>query len=298
MLEGRCVPYGEANVWWPVAEAVRHGFGIAQSEPVGTARDKTTGAVALVLGESTSPDEIDRITNGILHLLGYEGPLAGIDASRAREEVNRSLLTLLDGWADQRQPVVVVLSDLHWADDVVLEMIDTLLERAAGRPVVLIATARPTLFDRWQPQPGRHNTVVLNLDPLDREAADAAARRARRPRLPGGAARPCCSTGRAATRSSSRSWSRWSASRRPPGSAGGDRVEITGPTLTQLPDNLRGLVAGPARRAERRRAPGPGRRGRARPAGRRSTGCRIMAQESGAPDDRTAASTAWWPRSC
>ena len=25
VLEGRCVPYGEANVWWPVADALRHG---------------------------------------------------------------------------------------------------------------------------------------------------------------------------------------------------------------------------------------------------------------------------------
>ena len=55
VFEGRCVPYGEANVWWPVAEAVRHGFGISQTDPVGAARDKTNGAVSLVLGESTSP---------------------------------------------------------------------------------------------------------------------------------------------------------------------------------------------------------------------------------------------------
>ncbi|MDQ2647949.1 MAG: AAA family ATPase, partial [Actinomycetota bacterium] len=33
VLEGRCVPYGEANVWWPVADALRHGCGIRSSDP-------------------------------------------------------------------------------------------------------------------------------------------------------------------------------------------------------------------------------------------------------------------------
>ncbi len=38
VLEGRCVPYGEANVWWPVADAIRHSVGISStdSEEVGT----------------------------------------------------------------------------------------------------------------------------------------------------------------------------------------------------------------------------------------------------------------------
>ena len=28
--EGRCVPYGEANVWWPVADALRDGLGVSK----------------------------------------------------------------------------------------------------------------------------------------------------------------------------------------------------------------------------------------------------------------------------
>ena len=55
--------------------------------------------------------------------MGYESPLDEIDAQRAREEAHRSVLAFIEGSA-LRQPVVIVLSDLHWADDVVLEMID------------------------------------------------------------------------------------------------------------------------------------------------------------------------------
>src|SRR5581483_2358603 len=116
-----------------------------------------------------SSAEIERVTNGLLHLMGYEGPLRGIDPPRVREEVQRSLLSFIEGWARQR-PVVVVLSDLHWADDRVLALTDRLLERLAALPVVLIGTARTDLFERWQPAVGRHNQLVLNLDPLSREA--------------------------------------------------------------------------------------------------------------------------------
>ena len=169
VLEGRCVPYGEANVWWPVAEAVRTGCGIVPGAPRSDAAALAGAVVREALGGA---DEVEQVTDGLLHLMGYETALRGIDPARAREDLVRSLLAFVDG-ATSRRPVIVVLSDLHWADDVVLELGDALLERVATKPFVLIATARPTLFDRWQPRPGRHNLVVLNLDPLTREAAGA-----------------------------------------------------------------------------------------------------------------------------
>ncbi len=34
VFEGRCVPYGEANVWWPIAEALRQACEIAPDDPL------------------------------------------------------------------------------------------------------------------------------------------------------------------------------------------------------------------------------------------------------------------------
>src|SRR3546814_13411691 len=39
LLEGRCVPYGEANVWWPIADALRYGCGIRAGDSEATARE-------------------------------------------------------------------------------------------------------------------------------------------------------------------------------------------------------------------------------------------------------------------
>ncbi len=172
VLEGRCVPYGEANVWWPVADALRHGCGIRSSDPPETAVDLATRAVHTALAGRVEPDEANRVLQGLLFLMGFDSELRGIDPTRAREEATHAVVTFTEHYSVQ-QPVIVVLSDLHWADDVVLELVDTLLERLCTRRFVVLATARRAIEDRWHPPHGRHNLVVLTLDAL---TADASAR--------------------------------------------------------------------------------------------------------------------------
>ncbi|MGQ0430795.1 MAG: adenylate/guanylate cyclase domain-containing protein [Microthrixaceae bacterium] len=172
ILEGRCVPYGEANVWWPVADALRHGCGIRSSDPAPVAVSMALDSVRVALGDDASDAEVERVHQGLLFLMGYESELRGIDATRAREEATAAVVTFADRFSAQR-PVVVVLSDLHWADDLVLELVDTLLERLASRRFVVLATARQVIDERWHPPHGRHNLVVLTLDPLTSESAAA-----------------------------------------------------------------------------------------------------------------------------
>ena len=52
-----------------------------------------------------------------------------------------------------------------------LELIDELSTQLGRAPFVLVATARRSLLRRWSPRAGRHNVLVLNVDPLDRRAA-------------------------------------------------------------------------------------------------------------------------------
>ena len=170
VLEGRCVPYGEANVWWPVADALRHGCGIRSSDAADRAVELASDAVRTALGDTATAAEHERVLQGLLFLMGYESELRGIDPSRAREEAITAVVTFTERYSMQR-PVVVVLSDLHWADDVVLGLIDTLLERLSTRRFVVLATARRAIEERWHPPHGRHNLVVLTLDPLSPDAA-------------------------------------------------------------------------------------------------------------------------------
>ncbi|MEY2473435.1 MAG: hypothetical protein QOK28_2764, partial [Actinomycetota bacterium] len=171
VLEGRCVPYGEANVWWPVAEAMRDACGIDANESSEEIERKVRDAVAAALHLPEGDGELTRVSDGILFTLGHEDALAGIDPSRVGPEISRSLLVFLEGLARQK-PLVLVVSELHWADERVLELVPRLLDRLRSLPFVFVATARPELSDRWGPKPGRHNIVVFNLDPLDAAAAE------------------------------------------------------------------------------------------------------------------------------
>ncbi|MET0802448.1 MAG: adenylate/guanylate cyclase domain-containing protein, partial [Acidimicrobiales bacterium] len=170
VLEGRCVPYGEANVWWPVAEALRQAAGIEGDVGAAAVRGRLGEMVAKILERPGDDADVLRITEGLLHLIGHEGPLRDLDPGRAREEATWALLTVIEAFA-ARSPVVVILADLHWADAHVLEFIDELMERLGRLPYIVVGTARHAIHDRWSPRPGRHNSAIVHLEPLDRDAA-------------------------------------------------------------------------------------------------------------------------------
>ncbi|CAN5560409.1 hypothetical protein BH10ACT1_BH10ACT1_04720 [soil metagenome] len=167
--EGRCVPYGEANVWWPVADALRDGLGVGDGESLEEDRAAALAQVGVALRRPITDPEVGRTTDGLLTLLGHEPPV-GSDPTTVREDAGRALGVYAAALSDHR-PLVLQISDLHWADDAVLELIDDIFATVHHCPIVVLATARPALLDRWSPRPGRHNTLVLHLDPLGREAA-------------------------------------------------------------------------------------------------------------------------------
>jgi class 3 adenylate cyclase/tetratricopeptide (TPR) repeat protein len=165
VLEGRCVPYGESNVWWPLAEALRRSCGIEPGDGPAVAEAKGRALVEAMIGPSADRD-VERIMHGLGYLLGHDGKLADVEPARARDEALRSMHLCLESVTVGR-PLVFVLSELHWADDLLLEFLDRLLDRLQHLPILLLATTRPELAERWQPPVGRHNQIVLHLDPLD-----------------------------------------------------------------------------------------------------------------------------------
>ena len=172
VLNGQCIPYGETNVWWPIAAMVADACEVDLTDSEAKVPARTRAAVRSVLGMDDQDPEIGRITEGLLYLMQEGDPGEGVDPTRAREEALRAVLTFFAGLANN-QPLVLVISDLHWGDDQVLEFLPRLLTHLAAAPVVVVGTTRPELTDRWTPPAGRHNTVHVNLDPLAGADTDA-----------------------------------------------------------------------------------------------------------------------------
>ncbi|MCJ7436963.1 MAG: tetratricopeptide repeat protein [Acidimicrobiia bacterium] len=176
VLRGHCVPYGE-DVWWPVAEIIRDVCAIDRGpdDTTETVRVAVNAALSEIFGADLDDDDLTRTSRGLLYLLGHGEDLHDLDPTRARDDAIRSVLRLLTAIA-RDQTLIVTLSDLHWADELVLTMVGRLVEGLRGLPFALFATTRPELLDRWRPEPGRHNLTLLNLDPLDADAVTALAR--------------------------------------------------------------------------------------------------------------------------
>ena len=240
VLEGRCVPYGEANVWWPVADALRHGCGIRSSDPAddGDRAGPHVGVHRARRGRRRGRGRPGRTRACSTSWATTPSCAASTPPAPARRPPPRSSPS--PSGSPRSRPVVVVLSDLHWADDLVLELVDTLLERL-WPPAVRRAGHRP-------PGRSRSGGTRRTAGTTSWCSPSTRSRPTRPPRsscelagaeLDAGAGRRRCSTAAAATRSSSRSssrssptpaWSAPTAPRRPP-------------RHVELPDTLRGLVA-------------------------------------------------------
>jgi tetratricopeptide (TPR) repeat protein len=84
------------------------------------------------------------------------------------------------------RPVIVVLEDLHWADEMSLRLLAMASRRLRATPVLLVGTARDDELEEREPLRDllRHETVTrLNLGPLSRPETSALVRAlaARRP---------------------------------------------------------------------------------------------------------------------
>lgn len=171
VLEGRVLPYGEINPLRAIGDAIADAAGVAVADSAETAETKVTALVQAVLGPEASETEIAGSVDATLRMMGRPSGFDALEANRRQTEVREGIKRFFRS-AAARRPVVLIIGDIHWADDRLLNVVEFLLRAHAGQRFVVIATARWTMDEqRWVVPPGRHNTVVLNLDPLDRGAS-------------------------------------------------------------------------------------------------------------------------------
>jgi class 3 adenylate cyclase/tetratricopeptide (TPR) repeat protein len=163
--QGRSLPYGDGVSFWALAEIVKAQAGILESDDDTQVQPKLARAVRALVDDAAEADWIER------HLR----PLAGVAAdgeSAATPQSTEAFAAwrrFFEALADKR-PAVVVLEDLHWADDALLDFVDSLVERVADVPLLVVATTRPELLDRrpaWGG--GKANATTLSLAPLSAE---------------------------------------------------------------------------------------------------------------------------------
>jgi class 3 adenylate cyclase/tetratricopeptide (TPR) repeat protein len=139
---GRCPAYGHALTYRPIGDMLKEHFGMLDSDPPDhlLARLGQRRILALALGLDVAGD---------LH------PIV------ARDRLHDAWLSFVGELAAQR-PIVLLVEDLHWAEDPLLELLERLTGEVPG-PVLVVGTGRPELLDRAPALPGEQ----IRLDPLE-----------------------------------------------------------------------------------------------------------------------------------
>ena len=153
VLSGSCLAYGEGITFWPILEVVCQAVGIADDDDPAVATRKIAAALA---GEESGDLAAERVAE----LIGF------VEAGAAAEEGFWGVRRLFETLARKR-PLVVVLDDLHWAEPTLLDLVEYVVGRSHGAPLVLLAMARHELLEL---RPGwtasTESSVTVILEPL------------------------------------------------------------------------------------------------------------------------------------
>jgi len=156
VLRGRCLPYGDGITFWPLAEVVRDAAGIsAEDSP-----DDAIGKLAALL-ESQAADPAERwaVVNRVAAVIGLTSeqfPVAELfwGARKLLEAIARD------------KPLVIIIDDIHSAEQTFLELLDHLTEAVEDAPILVLCSARHQLIERHAEWSEAHASVLVVLQPL------------------------------------------------------------------------------------------------------------------------------------
>ena len=144
MLEGCCLPTGVQQIqYWVFLEVLRGCFGLSGEDDLQESLAKVTASVEDLFGNRTTV--VLPFLQDLLSLRLAEGDQAGIEALGPEELSRRMegvLLELVERLA-QDKPLVLVLEDLHWVDELSLQALGQLMDALQSLPLLLVCVYRP-----------------------------------------------------------------------------------------------------------------------------------------------------------
>ncbi len=144
MVEGQSLTYRRAASYWIFQDLLRNYLHATLETPTATVSERLHRNVSHALGRRASD-----VLPYLEHLLGL--PLSDLAASRRieyldagqlRQQIFLAVRNLLVAEAQSR-PLILILEDLHWADDASLDLIQFLLDSIRQAPLLIIGVSRP-----------------------------------------------------------------------------------------------------------------------------------------------------------
>jgi class 3 adenylate cyclase len=156
----QCLPYGQRLTYWPLRALLESIVGFSADSPP----EDTRQAIRDWLGAAGAerPAETAEVLAATIGASDADVPDRGALFKAWRDVVEL---------AAARAPLLLLIEDLHWSSDSLLDLIEYILQPRGDSPILMLALARPELLERrptWGG--GRRNHFSIALEPLDEDS--------------------------------------------------------------------------------------------------------------------------------
>jgi DNA-binding SARP family transcriptional activator/tetratricopeptide (TPR) repeat protein/class 3 adenylate cyclase len=145
-LEGRCLASSMAIGYWPFVDMLRALCAARIAKAGGDRNPIDELARDLTRKDILSEEERRKLTPIVTNLVSASSDGNTLDPGLTPEQVKHAtFLAILSflGALTKTASSVLVFEDLHWADDLSLQLIDALLDSLRGAPALLVCVYRP-----------------------------------------------------------------------------------------------------------------------------------------------------------
>ncbi len=161
---GRCLSYGEGVTYWALADMVRMRCRIGEDEDAESARAKLHSTLEELI---LDVEEREFLEPRLAHLLGLAEHQA-----RDQQDLFAAWRLFFERLAES-YPTVLAFEDMQWADESLLDFVESLVDWSRNHPILVITLARPELLERrptWGA--GQRSFTSLYLEPLSPSAME------------------------------------------------------------------------------------------------------------------------------
>ena len=164
ILESRALSYGQAVPYLPIRDLLKTYFQLQDNDAPEQIRERLTDQL-LRLESALRPALLPLLE--LLDVPVRDSLWQALDPLQRRQEMLDAVKRLLLR-ESQRQPLLLVVEDLHWADVETQALLDILVESLPAAQLLLLVSCRSEYQPRW----GRKTYYMqLRLDPLPPDQA-------------------------------------------------------------------------------------------------------------------------------
>jgi class 3 adenylate cyclase/tetratricopeptide (TPR) repeat protein len=164
VLESSSVSHGKTSAYLPVIELLRDYFGISKGDDPTSRRQKVARRIAKL---DSSLETALPYLYSLLEIEDDKQRLAGMDPQLKRSRTFEAVVHLLLTEAG-REPLMLIIEDLHWLDDESQSLLDLLVESMTSTRLLLLVNFRPEYNLRWG---DKSYAQLIRLNPLGHDQA-------------------------------------------------------------------------------------------------------------------------------